>query len=1477
MTLNTFGPFYHKPLEHTIGRLTDFWQESQPPHIRHLAIVRDTLLVDKSPQYNYRTFANFQLAVQQGLTTWEAVGYHAPDALLSEATDDFGFSKIVPGEFVDSTGSASVIHCRKLLTLDKQISPVSHRKIGRPTKPESSLLRPRKKVKLTSNDVHVPSSKKRVRFTPSSDQDLESVSSPPVYTQRVDLTAGSNQNPTPNHEGGEITFSAKRKFPSAANDLIPRKKRGSGPCQTSGSISAPVVSQLPRGVHINPDGREKPVVGRGRPRKAIVVVVKLDRLVDFAWYGQELEQALTGKAASESMVDRDIVSHGPEGAALASGVVPSPSTVTTLAPTSLPGATSPLLIGVTSLPAAIETNGTPTRSRSMDDSSLPTGEQQMPESTSAGSAPNEDPYSTIDNRNEHNESIPDISEDGRTFTVPTVEEPAGATPTSRRKLRRSGISLNSGRVAYQRSRIIFGILDQADGVYPGDREIYWPFLTETRRGDPSSNPEKDTIKRAVKHLVDTAKIRRLTFAFKDSLGVMQTKRLLTRLDVAPDAPVVRELQRRIAEAFPRPYLPESVDIAPDLLVAATRPPQGRINAYLPKAETGRKVSGKVLLPPKVTRPPAWQAWMKVNKQQDAQSLTDDRAGPDDSHDMENPDRAEGSAYLEKTTQDSRDTERPKRRRAFARLSRALPRLHPRLAEGANHEEQISNTRSGMGDLLEVPASETGLPVPSMVATESAGERRPAAREQQATPVQERSHRPPLSVQLNLHEQFESLLPQSLDDIMTPRTPVRKGRPAKKPMSKIDFEIQQIQKWEEANTKSLTSDMRTDKARFINMTLDNFTAASSEASVNVQARWVLDSLTHVAVHDDLATHGGTILEGSQRSGQPGPLRTGEPLITPPASRRRSSLAQAVEYSPERGLDPEQHNAPGTSTKGPEQRPRNLQLKKQLKGASGGGMDASASPATIAADLEPTAMMSRTKRGPRNTVLFTDDQLQKLIVTVIVVRTLVGGHERATDWTLVHSLWSEGAGGLSREFLRKRWTSIYNGRRAQIGCMQEDFQENFIRAYEDGIVPPIDFDIDAKLYYQWNTVIDWAMTSMHVPQGDKLLELPITRAEFDAYFEAEAKGQPHDDGLEELYTLSTTRQKREQILAELDFSLPLRPAPTPDPDLAFAKSYVRANITTPKEVYNGAAAHATLQPLEGPVLDNALASLIHDKIIRQEKSSNLSAGRMYVPADHMSSTFRRAMPMDKLFQTAVAYKAQLDVALAADGETAVSFHARDGDVLTLMNLLASGRIEMRVDMPPTTRELTATVPDGQMIPAAAHRRLSWFGFTTENYKTTQMDRDNLLFPLRVVATPLYQVGTPLDGHAATPPPPPRPAVDAIPGLVAFRYLRIPPVPLWIDIHGGVQWTRWTELLATVLSVAALRPGGGAAQVVRTLRGAVGEWEVELCLGWLERSGLVRRVLGRDGRESGCEGAGWRAGEWWWCVFGIGNEGRGGSHHA
>ena len=122
------GDHIKKPLDEYVSRLVQSWQMSQPLHIRHLSIVRDTVLRGKTQIYMYYTYENFKKLVEGGRGFWEAVttipsevriGTNVAASLDAKPdVDEYGFPRLEEGQFEGRFNDATLEECVSALKVD---------------------------------------------------------------------------------------------------------------------------------------------------------------------------------------------------------------------------------------------------------------------------------------------------------------------------------------------------------------------------------------------------------------------------------------------------------------------------------------------------------------------------------------------------------------------------------------------------------------------------------------------------------------------------------------------------------------------------------------------------------------------------------------------------------------------------------------------------------------------------------------------------------------------------------------------------------------------------------------------------------------------------------------------------------------------------------------------------------------------------------------------------------------------------------------------------------------------------------------------------------------------------------------------------------------------------------------------------------------------------------------------------------------
>jgi hypothetical protein len=114
------GPFWRRPMDSHLTRLTDDWKRMQPAYLRHLAIIRDARTSEEKKfiHYIYRTYKNFEQAVATGEAAWEGVSKaisKTVQATHGSTIDQWGFHNLDQKEFVRFNGTATLLEVRNAI------------------------------------------------------------------------------------------------------------------------------------------------------------------------------------------------------------------------------------------------------------------------------------------------------------------------------------------------------------------------------------------------------------------------------------------------------------------------------------------------------------------------------------------------------------------------------------------------------------------------------------------------------------------------------------------------------------------------------------------------------------------------------------------------------------------------------------------------------------------------------------------------------------------------------------------------------------------------------------------------------------------------------------------------------------------------------------------------------------------------------------------------------------------------------------------------------------------------------------------------------------------------------------------------------------------------------------------------------------------------------------------------------------------
>ncbi|KAJ5952735.1 B-block binding subunit of TFIIIC [Penicillium vulpinum] len=974
----------------------------------------------------------------------------------------------------------------------------------------------------------------------------------------------------------------------------------------------------------------------------------------------------------------------------------------------------------------------------------------------------------------------------RAMNIPEEGESGSSKPSTGR----------GGSISVLRRKLIMEIMEKAGGVYPAGTAMWYPFVTAWMKHHPNEKPDMRTINTACKQLIDAGQLRQLTFSGRDTRKVMVTRTLLLKPDISPDDPLVKEMQSKIlATDFheSRPFFSVHVELDPNLTRNSGRPhgapPRAQRFSFPVEEGTHVHLQQKPLSIVNLEARRRRQAQANFIKRLEAQARAAKAAEDllDELPDVPGVQRLMTLARppeLDLNAHPHTSIIRPYIRKGTATRG---PGKHPKCII---HPKRVMKPISAIGAyaMLMNPVQQFD-PTTGTFSTGSC-----SAKRRRSKPMVEK----PKSVAgkplaLDIEKLVDELARLAHDEPDLSEIPG--AAKAKILRSRFNQQTKKILTWELHHPNLFEAKL--EGQQFINRTVqDGFKPAPIKGNI----RFDID--------------------------MPPPSSPKPPCVEPDLPARRSevrrqrqSLPEPPEIPPPKEETPKRIPKP-RRTRAPRAPPTDRRLAKLDDTATA---DKEAQPATPA-----TPKRVRRQRFVRP---ISEDLKQKLVVALVVVRVLAGGAEsRVIDWTLVTKAFPDH----DPSFIEGRARQILNKNRLQITKMHRDFQECFLEGYERDEVPRIDYsDLDS---YDWPALVEWARTRLDVSPSERAPDLPATREQFDSVFELREDAITAGDELYQAVHGVTINHKR-NLMARNPFAIPvddekrtqLVTRKVNTAQLEAAKTWVRANIITAEETYRPNESSDILQRFGDRLITTATQTLINERVISSTTRGRVTPGRNYDISEYFLQTLsrKRAVESTQLRRAAHFKSNTLDFQFRTIGASDVEYTAEDGDILALINLYASGAIQMRPRDPPRAK----------------------FGLTDGGYETRQMDKKRFRFPIEVTPTETYTYGNPVQGKAAATILPPAPSSSGT---------RMPPRnPLWYDINGEFVRRLWELVLGPVLGCLVMRPGIKAGNISNMIKPTMGAWETVLMLQWLENVGIVKS----DGEgEMAC----WTLQESWWMIL-------------
>lgn len=1080
-----------------------------------------------------------------------------------------------------------------------------------------------------------------------------------------------------------------------------------------------------------------------------------------------------------------------------------------------------------------------------------------------------------------------------------------------------------GSTAVLRSRLILELIDQCGGCFPASSGLRKSFIMKWRQTGKDGNPDLKTIQGVIKTMVDKGQIKKGFYSAKDRSGVMVSVPILTRPETPTTLPRIGEMAKAVAESGKMPWFPPELGIE--------LPPTGVRKSEVPpsiNADTGetyrvhlrqkpapielmereveeiarrkeaarrhREYFNQAVQQYETVHRPA-NVRLQDSRQQLLEQLESGAIGPAyNQRVVSQRISAIASAHephllsvypqIPNGMMGVLRPPPPPRYPLFGPRNRVgRPRLPSPVASDSDEADEPTgpDSRSRRGSSLSVNGEEfdlrcqTLLYSPAEITHESSGtfgsesivtRGRDLTVDELYNRFYGRSHAP---------------LPTSLEELLSRSWAVRAHKKVK---DNFIWDVDAVWRWELRNEERLTK--TTGLAGFINHMMPEdhtFTPVRHAFPVDFRFQELLRPDAYGITQIEADIRNPMRLPPPQPAYRPvwrvsAPSIPSAPRLLRQPRAPRKTNPPPVKYD---GKDPEHYTMKGTIRKR-----RRARLAHEIPAVSRlhDIMGQSGSDASLPQVVDVTKPKAR---RARTTKPWTSDLMARLACAGIAVRCLLGGPaaEPKVDWAVIDPEFP----GWHYKQLQLRFRSWCQRHTSFAETMTTEFYDKFIAAVEgndeDGNseVERLDLpDLSDKDSYNWGKLFDWAVRQIWKREyeqagpaedddWDGILPQVQDLDAFEKVLTFKEDMPNHQKILDEVYGahMNISIPRRRQATAQIPFSIPIGQVQSTSPRaldrLEVAKTYTFANVTTLTELYDAKAAHDTLDKIGKVLISDSLKSLMHDKFLRMRHKGRMVPGRNYDITDMFAGhmTRRRAINLvmirrarwfklnilDKHLQVDTSARGENENGKDGPGSGVYIFPdtAGDGDQLALLNLFS-------LDMVTFGLEETFTNP---------------WGIMAGGYQTRFLDKNKLMFELKITPKDSYTFGDPLSTAFEQYPIPLK--ADAYDDLVQTApetgtgRKRILPLPRWSNIHGNVTPVLWDMALSAVLGCVALQPGATPHVISRLIRQTLAPWEIELLLKWCERIGVARQtpITNNEGIQRGMarESRGWEVMGFWW----------------
>ncbi|KAL1302957.1 hypothetical protein AAFC00_003275 [Neodothiora populina] len=346
LTDRAMGHLWRRPLDELLGRLTDVWRISQPPHLRHLSVIRDTAFINRASHYQFRSFEHFKKLVEAGEVTWEAIGIKSSDIESEKADlDQWGFPRVQPALMFGHDGTANMAVCKstvikphhrraydpsknKRLFESKHAFATANPSLRRPSSQRTSATPARQsridfslgpstrkatKVKklFEMNPKRVEAelkawkarSKRLADHLASVEVNLPDVGSVQEHESPHAKSVKRRRKDKGTSDPAPTSASLDSQFEQVSDEVTTNKMPKVAPEERKAEIEAELLNMSQPRIYINPpgSGQAKMTITQptGRPSKYLIAVAKSSRLRELSWFVEQQGDAPHNETTSD--------------------------------------------------------------------------------------------------------------------------------------------------------------------------------------------------------------------------------------------------------------------------------------------------------------------------------------------------------------------------------------------------------------------------------------------------------------------------------------------------------------------------------------------------------------------------------------------------------------------------------------------------------------------------------------------------------------------------------------------------------------------------------------------------------------------------------------------------------------------------------------------------------------------------------------------------------------------------------------------------------------------------------------------------------------------------------------------------------------------------------------------------------------------------------------------------------------------------